>query len=195
MKKLSAGKIALIILAVVIAVVLIIAGVFITNYNSLVTMKANVEALQSDIDVVLQKRVDLIPNLVNTVKGYAAHETEVIKSVSDARAKLAGAATMNEKNEANNELTSALSRLLVVKESYPELKANEQFAKLMDELAGLENRISVARKKYNDGAKEYNIAIKKFPKSIFAGIFGYETAEYFESSEGADTPPSVDFTK
>lgn len=190
MKKISGKWIALLVAAALV-IILLIAGV--GGYNGLVGMREEVDSQSANIDTMLQRRADLIPNLVSTVKGYAAHESEVIGAVSDARAKLAGASTMPEKAEADSELTSALSRLLVVVERYPDLKANEQFTQLSDELAGTENRIAVARRDYNEAVKSYNRKIKTFPTSLFAGMFGFETAEYFEAADGANTPPVVDF--
>lgn len=188
--KMSSGKIALIIIAVIVIIAAILG---VSQYNSLVGTSENVENQSANIDTMLQRRVDLIPNLVNTVKGYAEHEKEVIEGVSNARAKLAGASGMEEKAQADGELSSALSRLLMVVENYPDLKANEQFTALSDELAGTENRIAVARKDYNDAVKGYNQKIRKFPANLFAGIFGFEKAEYFQAAEGADQVPEVDF--
>ncbi len=177
----------------VVAVVVVLVIASIGSYNNLVSARENIDGLLANIDTQLQRRNDLIPNIVNTVKGYTSHESEVLENVSDARAKLAGATTTEEKSAADTELTSALSRLLMVVENYPELKADTQFSALTDELAGTENRIAVARKDYNDAAQQYNAAIKKFPKVIFASLFGFEKADYFQAEEGAQQAPSVNF--
>lgn len=182
-----------IILIAVIAVIAIIAFSCVRTYNSLVAQRENVDTQYSAIETQLQRRIDLIPNIVNTVKGYAAHESEVFGAVSDARARLAGASTKEEAAEADSELTSAVSRLLMIAENYPDLKADTQFTALTDELAGTENRIAVARKDYNDAAKTYNTQIKTFPKVIIANLFGFEKAEYFEAAEGAKSAPQVNF--
>ncbi len=191
MKKLSGG-----IIALIVAVVLIVIGVGwgVGSYNSLVSLRENVTTQSANIDTQLQRRTDLIPNLVNTVKGYAAHETEIMTAVSDARARLAGAEGMAEKAEADQALNSALSRLLMVVENYPDLKADAQYTSLMDELAGTENRIAVARSDYNAVVRDYNKRIKTFPTVILANLFGFEEAEYFEAAEGSETPPTVDFS-
>ncbi len=146
-----------VIIGVIIAVIVIIAVSIIGSYNGLISLEESANTAYADIQVQLQRRMDLVPNLVNTVKGYAAHETEVFTAVSDARAKLAGAGTVEEASEANEELSSALSRLIAISESYPELKSNENFLSLQDELAGTENRIGVARKDYNDAVQKYNV--------------------------------------
>lgn len=182
-----------IILIAVIAVIAIIAFSCVETYNSLVEQREKVDTQYSAIETQLQRRIDLIPNIVNTVKGYAAHESEVFGAVSDARARLAGASTKEEAAEADSELTSAVSRLLMIAENYPDLKADTQFTALTDELAGTENRIAVARKDYNDAAKTYNTQIKTFPKVIIANLFGFEKAEYFEAAEGAKSAPQVNF--
>ena len=190
MKKLSAGKITSIVIFSTLAILLIW---FISGYNSLVKSKESVKNQQSNIQTQLQRRLDLVPNLVETVKGYAAHESEVIKSVSDARAKLAGATSLGEKAQANTELTQTLSRLLVIAENYPDLKANVNFIGLQDELAGTENRIAVARNDYNKSATDYNKNIKTFPKVILADMFHFEEVEYFSADEGAKNAPKVEF--
>ncbi len=178
---------------VVIAVVVILGGTLIGSYNGLVSMRESVDGYKANIETVLQRRSDLIPNLVNTVKGYAEHETEIFTQIADARAKLAGGGSIEELGEANSELTSALNRLMVVVENYPDLKADTQFTALMDELAGTENRISVARQDYNNAVKSYNQHIRTFPSVIMANLFGFEKAEYFEAAEGAETAPTVSF--
>lgn len=175
------------------ALALIVGLSAISSYNSLVSSETSVESKFAAIDVNLQRRADLIPNLVETVKGYAAHEEEVLTEISDARARLAGAGTPEQKAEADAELTSALSRLLVIVENYPNLKADAQFTRLMDELAGTENRIAVARKDYNDAVAAYNAKIRKFPTSIYAGIFGFEKKPFFQARGGAEQVPEVKF--
>ncbi|QQZ09202.1 LemA family protein [Heyndrickxia vini] len=184
------GSMILIGIVVVIAICVIAA---ISSYNGFVSAEENVNQKYSNIDTQLQRRVDLIPNLVNTVKGYASHEKEVIKDVSDARAKLAGAKTPEDQAAANDNLSGALSRLLVVVEKYPDLKANQNFQQLMDELAGTENRIAVARKDYNDEVAVYNKKVKRFPGAMMAGMFGFDQKQYFKAQNGAEEAPKVDF--
>lgn len=176
--------------------VLIIGAIFaftIPQYNKMVVMKEDVDIAFSQIDNQLQRRNDLIPNLVETVKGFANQEKEIFTSVADARAKLAGAGTVGEKAQADSELNGALSRLLAIAENYPELKSDANFRQLSDELAGTENRIAVARKDYNDIAGSYNKVIKRFPTVIFANMMNFEAAEYFEAVEGAENAPVVNF--
>ena len=187
MKKGTIITIALVALVVILGIALI------SGYNSLVTLEADVDAAYANMDVYMQRRADLIPNLVSTVKGYAAHEQEAIDSVTEARAKLTGAATPEAAAEADAELSSALSRLLVVVENYPELKASENFTQLADELSGTENRIAVARKDYNEIVTKFNLAIRKFPNSLLAGIFGFEKKPLFEASAAAQEVPNVEF--
>jgi LemA protein len=175
MKKLSGGLIALI---VVIAIVVVGALSFFSAYNSIVTSRETVDQSEAAINTQLQRRVDLIPNLVNTVKGFAAHETEIINSVTTARAQMAGAQNMQDKANADAALTNALSRLLVVVENYPQLKTDTTFVGLMDELAGTENRIAVARNDYNGAVKNYNSMIIRFPANIIAGMFGFVKGQY-----------------
>ncbi len=182
-----------IILIVIAVVILIVAGSLIGSYNGLVAQKESVDNAFRNIDTQLQRRADLIPNLVATVKGFAAQEKTIIDSVTSARAKLAGAQTVGDKATADGELSGALSRLLVIVENYPALKSDANFRQLSDELAGTENRIAVSRIDYNDRVKSYNIRIKSFPTSVIAGIFGFREAEYFQAAAGTDTVPSVSF--
>ena len=184
--------IALIVVGVIVLVfILSSAG----GYNNLVGLNEDVNNKLSQIDNQLQLRNDLIPNLVATVKGFAAHEEEVINSVTEARAKLAGASSPEQVIAGDTELTGALSRLLVVVENYPELKADANFRQLSDNLAGTENRISVARRDYNESATRYNTTIRRFPTNIMANIFGFEKVEYFKAQEGAQEVPEVDFSE
>lgn len=181
------------IIAAVVAVVLLIGGFLIGGYNGLVEQREAVSAAQSEVQTNLQRRADLIPNLVNTVKGYAAHEEAVFTEIADARAALSGAKTVEEMNTANTALDSALSRLLLVVENYPDLKADQQFINLQDELAGTENRIAKSRQSYNEQAKEYNTKIRRFPTSLLAGMFNFEPAAYFEAELESQTVPNVNF--
>jgi len=174
-----------------ILVVLVMIGV--AKYNGLVTKSESVNTAWAQVQNVLQRRADLIPNLVNTVKGYAAHEKELFEHIADARAKLAGAKTPAEATAASNELDTALSRLLVIVENYPQLKANENFIRLQDELAGTENRISVERMRYNEVVRDYNQSLRRFPNSMFAGIFGFHARDYFQADVKAQTAPEVKF--
>lgn len=183
----------LIVIIAIIAVVAIIGGSLVSTYNGLVEKHANVENADAQIQVQLQRRADLIPNLVNTVKAYATHEEDVYTALADARAKLNSASNPEEYAEATDSFDSALSRLLVVVENYPELKADKNFIALQDELAGTENRLSTARKDYNDVATDYNASIKKFPNVIFAGMFGFEKVDLFEASSESQTAPTVNF--
>jgi LemA protein len=163
------------------------------TYNSLVTMDETVKGAWAQVENQLQRRYDLIPNYVETVKGYAAHEKEVFVKVTEARSKVAGAANISEKMQANNQLSSALSRLMVVVERYPELKANTNFIRLQDELAGTENRIAVERRRFNETVKVYNIKIRSFPTNIIAGMFGFEKATFFEVPKERQEAPKVKF--
>lgn len=186
-------KRSMITLLVVGALALIVIFTAIGSYNRLVTAETAVDNKAAQIDTQLQRREDVIPNLVNTVKGYAAHEKEVFKAIADARSRLAGAGTTEEKSEANSELEGALSRLLVIVENYPNLKADAQFTRLMDELSGSENRIAVARQDYNNSVTSYNTRIRRFPASIYSSMFGFEKKEFFKATEGAETVPEVQF--
>ncbi len=163
------------------------------GYNRMVAMREEIDAAWAQVENQLKRRNDLVPNLVEVTKGYASHEKEVFLRVAEARAKLAGSGTRADKIEAANQLSSALSRLLVLVERYPELKADRQFTRLSDELAGTENRIATERRRYNERVKEYNVYIKKIPQRFYAGAFGFEPAEYFEVPEEAKTVPKVKF--
>jgi len=174
-----------------IAVLLI--ALLVGKYNSMVTQSESVDNSWAQVQNVLQRRADLIPNLVNTVKGYAAHEKEVFENVANARAKLAGARNPEEAAAANGQLDSALSRLLVIAEAYPQLKANENFIRLQDELSGTENRISVERMRYNDEVRNFNQSIKRFPNNLVAGTFGFHSKTYFQAEAGAQKVPEVKF--
>lgn len=185
------GKTLTIIIIVAIIAILGIASV--SSYNNLVNLQETVSQSKGDIDTSLQRRIDLIPNLVQTVKAYAKHEEEVFTSVANARSALIGAGNLQESAQANAQMSSALSRLLAISESYPELKANQNFIDLQTQLEGTENRINVARTKYNETARIFNAKIRKFPSVIFANMMGLEKADYFEAQEGADKAPTVNF--
>ena len=163
------------------------------TYNKLVDAEVEVDAKEATVDTMLTRRADLIPNLVNTVKGYAAHETEIYTALAEARAKLSGSTTTEDKMAANDELSSAISRLLVVVENYPELKADTQFTALQDQLEGAENRISTARMDYNEAVKTYNRTLRRFPNNILAGMFGFEAREMYDAPAGNEQAPEVNF--
>ncbi|MBZ5591329.1 MAG: LemA family protein [Acidobacteriia bacterium] len=187
-------KIALIVVLVLLLVVLALGGKYVGIRNDLVTRKETVSAAWSQVDVALQRRADLIPNLVETVKGYAKHEQGVMDAVAAARASLIGAKTPSEKIAANSQLDGALGRLLVVVENYPNLKANENFLRLQDELAGTENRIAVERRKYNETVQSYNTQIQLFPNNIVASLSSFQREDaYFKTEPGARTAPKVAF--
>ncbi|HPC04947.1 MAG TPA: LemA family protein [Syntrophales bacterium] len=182
-----------IVLAVLVLIVLASFSFLKGTYNAFVTLDEAVKAAWAQVDNQLQRRYDLIPNLVETVKGFAAQEQTVFIEVTKARAQAGGARTVPEKIEANNELTSALSRLLLVVERYPELKSNENFLRLQDELAGTENRIAVERRRYNEAVRAYNVKIRSFPANLLAGLFGFEKQAFFEVPEAAKAAPQVRF--
>ena len=179
-------------IAAIVIVVLLLLFIGMT-YNSLIRLRNQVKNAWAQIDVQLKRRHDLIPNLVETVKGYAEHEKEVFTAVTEARAKVGGAGTIGDKIGAENELSSALSRLLLVVENYPQLKANQNFIRLQDELAGTENRIAVERRRYNEAVRAYNVMIRTFPRNVIANMFGFVRAEFFEAPEEAQTAPKVEF--
>lgn len=191
-----------VVIAVIILVILMLISWGTRIYNSLVTLEEKVSAQWAQVENVYQRRADLIPNLVATVKGYAEHEQETFTRVTEARAK-ASSITVDPKNltpealqqfeQAQGELSSALSRLLVTVERYPELKANQNFLELQAQLEGTENRITVERQKFNDTAREYNTSVRSFPRNLFATLFSFERKPYFESKPGADEAPKVEF--
>jgi len=188
------GLIVLVIVGILAVFGLVMAGSLFGTHNELIQEREAIKASWAQVDVVLQRRADLIPNLVETVKGYAKHEETAIDSVTSARAALGGAQTPKEKIDANSKLDSALSRLLVVVENYPNLKANENFMRLQDELSGTENRIAVERRKYNETVQKYNTDIELFPKNIAASIWGFKREDaYFQADAASKQAPKVKF--
>lgn len=163
------------------------------SYNQFVSQEEAIKAQWAQVENQLQRRNDLIPNLVETVKGFAGQEREVLGQIADSRARLAGARTPEETIEAANQQSSALARLLVLVENYPQLRSNESFNRLMDELAGTENRIAVERMRYNERVQEYNTARRQFPSNITAGIFGFREYPLFNAPDDAERVPRVDF--
>jgi LemA protein len=173
----------------VLVVALVIGSMCVGAYNSMVTEREGVDKAWAQVENVLARRGDLIPNLVETVKGYAAHEKEVFESVAEARSKLAGATNPQEASAANQ----GLGRLLAIAENYPQLKANENFIRLQDELAGSENRIATERMRYNEAVRSYNTLIKRFPGNIVAGLFNFGEKDYFEADAATRETPKVKF--
>lgn len=188
--KLSAGWIALIVVG---AVVLLSVLWFIGSYNGLVRADETVNEKWANVQTAYQRRADLIPNLVETVKAYSNYEGDVLTQITEARASVGKAATPAELQAAGNELNSALARLLVVVENYPNLKANENYLSLQDELAGTENRIKVERDLFNNAVKDYSVKIRRFPTNIVANMFGFGPKEMFEAEAGTETAPKVNF--
>lgn len=187
-------KILLVILGVLLVLGLIVGGKAASVNNLLVTEQEAVKKAWADVDIALQRRADLIPNLVNTVKGFAAQEKEILETVANARSQLLNARSPQEKIEANGRLDSAIGRLLVVVENYPQLKSSENFLRLQDELAGTENRIAVERRKYNESVQKYNTTIGLFPNNLLAGMLGFQrNDDYFKTDPGARTAPAVKF--
>ena len=186
-------KTALMVIGIVVLIILIPLLYLKSTYNGLVTMDEGVKGAWAQVENQLQRRYDLIPNYVETVKGYASHEKEVFLKVAEARSKVAGAGTIGEKIGANNQLASALARLLLVVERYPDLKANANFMRLQDELAGTENRIAVERRRFNEAVKAFNTRIRRFPTNLVAGMFGFEKAVFFEVPKENQEAPKVSF--
>lgn len=188
---------------IVVAVVVIASFVWVKNvYNKLVSADENAQSMWSQVENVYQRRADLIPNLVATVKGYAAHESETLENVVAARAKATQVTvdpsnltseSVAKFNEAQGELSTALGRLLLIQENYPDLKANENFRDLQAQLEGTENRIATERMKFNQAVKDYNTDIRRFPSNIIASVFGFEKKGYFEAQAGSETAPKVEF--
>lgn len=183
------------IILAIIAVIVIAIIMIVPTYNRLATSKENVNKSYAQVQNVVQRRADLIPNLVNTVKGYTDHESDTLKEVTNARAGVKNAKNPADLAQANEQLTRAIGDINVAVEAYPDLKADSQFVQLMDELAGSENRISTERKNYNEAVQSYNTDIKRFPTNIIAKFTGYSEAEYFQASESAQEAPTVDFNK
>ena len=186
-KALSAAR-----LTVLVAIAAALSG---CSYNKFTTQEEAIKAAWAEVQNQLQRRNDLIPNLVETVKGFAAHEEGILKDIAESRSRLLAAKSPEETIQAANQQSSALGRLLAVVENYPNLKANEQFTRLMDELAGTENRLSVARMRYNERIQEYNAATRRFPGNVTAKVFGFKQYPYFEAPASAQTLPKVDFKK
>jgi LemA protein len=188
-------KSVLIVLAAVAGIAIIFGGTCVSSYNRLVNAEEDVDGAWSQVENVLQRRADLIPNLVESVKGYAAHEREVFTEVANARSRLLAARTPGEAEAADAQLQSALGRLLAIAEAYPQLKADQSFLRLQDELAGTENRIAVERKRYNDTVRDFNARIRRFPASLVASVSGFDRKDYFETQPGARDVPKVDFRR
>ena len=181
------------VLGLFVLVAVIVGGTLASKWNQLVTMDTDVKAKWAQVDNQLQRRNDLIPNLVETVKGFATQEKSIMESIANARAKMAGGGSVQDRISASNELSSALSRLLVVVENYPQLKSDATFHRLMDELAGTENRLSVERKRYNDAVQVYNVAVRQFPGNLVASVLGFKEQPYFEVPAAARQVPQVKF--
>ncbi|MBE6485503.1 MAG: LemA family protein [Methanosphaera stadtmanae] len=182
-----------ILLIIILIIIIVIAFLLVKYYNDLVNGRNHVENAWSQIDVQLQRRNDLIPNIVETVKGYASHEKDTFNQVTQARANMANATTVQEVAEADTMLTSALKSLFAVSEAYPELKANQNFIELQQELSETEDKISYARQFYNDSVLKYNNLCQQFPSSIVASLFHFDKAEFFEAQEGTRAAPKVQF--
>lgn len=182
-------------LILVLVIVALLCAWGVSQYNSLVKQNEGIDGQWAQVENQLQRRADLIPNLVQTVKGYVQHEEDVFIAIAEARSKLGGSSSVGERVEAANEFEGALGRLLVVVENYPELKADTQFRALMDELAGTENRMSVERGRFNEAVKLFNADVKQFPKVFIARLFGFLPRLYFEIPDSARTAPEVDFTR
>lgn len=182
-----------IILGVLVLIVVGVGGTTVSRWNQLVAMDTDIKAKWAQVENQLQRRADLIPNLVETVKGFAAQERTILEAIANARAKMAGAGNVQERIAGSNELSSALARLLVVVENYPRLKSDATFIRLMDELAGTENRLAVERKRYNDSVQVYNVSIRQFPGNLIASVLGFKEHPFFEAPPAARQVPPVKF--
>jgi LemA protein len=182
-----------IVLGVIVLIVVASGGAVVSKWNQLVAMDTDIKAKWAQVDNQLQRRADLIPNLVETVKGFASQERTILGSIADARAKMAGATNVSDRITASNELSSALGRLLVVVENYPQLKSDQTFMRLMDELAGTENRLSVERKRYNDAVQVFNVTIRQFPGNLMASFLGFKEQPFFQPPPEARQVPQVKF--
>ena len=187
-------KTGLIIVGVIAFVAVCLIGLYISTHNQIIALEEKVNTTYSDVKVQLQRRADLMPNLVNTVKGYTSHEEKIIQEITDARAAINGANSVKELSEADQKLTTALNNLNIIVENYPDLKSSQNFIALQDELAGTENRVATARRDYNEAVKEYNTKIKTIPASIIAGMMGAQEKEYFEVTDSSkEEVPEVNF--
>jgi len=186
-------KAAIVVLVILLILAFVLGSAYVSRRNQMAIKREAVNAAWAQVDVVLQRRADLIPNLVETVKGFAIQEQKVFGDIAAARAALVGAKTPSDKIAANGQLDSALSRLLVIVENYPQLKSNENFMRLQDELAGTENRIAVERRRFNEAVREYNTRLRLFPGSLVASLRGFREKAYFEATPGSETPPKVKF--
>jgi|SRR5262245_2327930 len=183
----------LVVVAVLAVLVLLVGGWLVGGYNSLVQSRTTVETAWAQVENVLQRRNDLIPNLVETVKGIAGQEQTVFGQIADARARMAGARTPEQTMDASRQMDTALGRLFVVVENYPQLRSSENFMRLQDELAGTENRISIERGRYNDAVRDYNVKVQTFPTMLYARMFGFTPKPFFEATPESKTPPRVQF--
>lgn len=177
---------------IIVGVIVLIALWAFSSYNGLITLNESVDAQWAKVETQYQRRFDLIPNLVNSVQGIMAQEQKIFGDITEARTRYSGASTPNDRAVAANQVESALGRLLVVMENYPQLGSSNNVRDLMTQLEGTENRISVERTRFNDMIRDYNVAVKRFPKNIIAGMLGFSERAYFESAEGAETVPTVD---
>jgi LemA protein len=187
-------KLVLIVVAVVAVLAIILIGSLVGGYNNLVQLDTQVDNSWAQVENQLQRRNDLVPNLVETVKGITQQEQEVFGAIADARARMAGATTQSETMGASRAMDGALGRLFVVVENYPQLRSSENFMRLQDELAGTENRIATERRRYNESVRSINATIRSFPVMLYAGAMGFEQKEFFEAAEGAEQVPEVNFT-